>query len=41
VTDLTALMVTWQVSVPEHPSPIHPVKVEPVEAVAVRVTTVL
>ena len=40
-TDLAAVMVTWQVSVPEHPSPLHPVKVEPAEAFAVKVTTVL
>ena len=40
VTNLTAVIVTWQVPVPEH-SPPHPVKVEPVDADAVRVTTVL
>ena len=41
VTDLAALMLTVQVPVPEHPSPNQPVKVEPVEAAAVRVTEVL
>jgi hypothetical protein len=40
VTDLAADMVTTQVPVPEHPSPLQPVKVEPVDAVGVNVTIV-
>ena len=32
--------VTWQVPVPEHPSPVQPVKVELAFGVAVSVTTV-
>jgi hypothetical protein len=41
VTDLAAFIVTTQVPVPEHPSPLHPVKVDPVDAVALNVTVEL
>src|SRR5262249_23630494 len=41
VTERAWSMVTWQVPVPEHPSPVHPVKSEPTSGVAVRVTLVL
>jgi hypothetical protein len=37
VTVLAEVIITVQVPVPEQ-TPLHPVKVEPVEAVAVRVT---
>jgi hypothetical protein len=40
VTFCTALMVTTQVPVPEHPPPLQPWNVEPAAGVAVRVTTV-
>ncbi len=40
VTDRAWSIVTWQVPVPEHPSPIQPVKVELTDGVAVNVTTV-
>jgi hypothetical protein len=40
VTDSAALIVTWQVPVPEHPPPDQPVNVEPAAGVAVSVTTV-
>jgi hypothetical protein len=39
VTDLLELIVTVHVPVPEHPDPLHPVKVDPVAGVAVRTTT--
>ncbi len=40
VTDLAASMMMVQVPIPEHPLFDQPVKVEPVEATAVRVTEV-
>ena len=40
VTDVAAVMDTTQVPVPEQPPPDHPVKVDPVDGVAVRVTDV-
>ena len=40
-TVLVAVMLTVQVSVPVHPSPDQPMKVEPVAGVAVNVTEVL
>jgi hypothetical protein len=41
VTDLSSSIVTVQVPVPEHPPMLQPVKVESVDAVAVKVTLVL
>jgi hypothetical protein len=43
VTARAAVIVTSQVPVPNaaHPAPVHPVKVESMVGVAVRVTTVL
>ena len=38
VTARAPIMVTAHVPVPEHPSPLHPVKRDPVAAVAVSVT---
>lgn len=40
VTAPSALNITLQISVPEQPPPLHPAKVEPIEAVGVRLTTV-
>ena len=40
VTDVAAVIDTTQVPVPEQPPPDHPVKVEPVDGVAVKVTLV-
>ena len=40
VTDVAAVIETTQVPVPEQPPPDHPVKVEPVDGVAVKVTEV-
>jgi hypothetical protein len=40
VTVWSPLIVTWHVPVPEHPAPLHPLKVEPADAVAVNVITV-
>ena len=41
VTDWAVLIRTVQVPVPEQPPPLHPVKIEGVEAVAVKVTEVV
>ena len=40
VTDVAAVTETTQVPVPEQPLPDHPVKVDPVDGVAVKVTEV-
>ena len=40
VTDVAAVTETTQVPVPEQPPPDHPVKVDPVDGVAVKVTEV-
>ena len=40
VTDVAAVIETTQVPVPEQPPPDHPVKVDPVDGVAVKVTLV-
>jgi len=40
VTDVAAFIVTTQVPVPAQPPPLHPLNVEPVVGVAVKVTTV-
>jgi hypothetical protein len=39
-TDRAWSIVTWQVPVPEQPSPVHPVKSELTSGVAVKVTEV-
>ena len=39
VTDLAELIVTWQLPEPEQ-APLHPVKLDPAEGLAVRVTDV-
>jgi hypothetical protein len=39
VTVVSAFKVIWQVLVPLHPSPLHPVNTEPEAAEAVRITT--
>ena len=40
VTEVAPVTETTHVPVPEHPPPDHPVKVEPVDGVAVKVTEV-
>ena len=40
VTDIAPVIETTQVPAPEQPPPDHPVKVEPVDGVAVKVTEV-
>ena len=40
VTEVAAVIETTQVPVPEQPPPVHPVKVDPVDGVAVKVTEV-
>ena len=40
VTDIAPVTETTQVPVPEQPPPDHPVKVDPVDGVAVKVTEV-
>jgi hypothetical protein len=40
VTDLACVTETTHVAVPEHPAPVHPVKIDPVAGVAPSVTSV-